>query len=158
MRKDSDETYVLDLCDELLGCQSQRQATFDFLRGDPGRLGMRRCLPVDAFYVNHALVIEYRERQRSEAIRHFDKPDRITVSGVHRGEQRRLYDNRRRELLPANGLLLVEIDWTCLASTKAGRLRRDRNHDKSALRAALELAGVEFVAENGGGAGVRLRK
>lgn len=27
-----------------------------------------------------------------------------------------------------------------------------------ALRAALESAGVEFIAENGGGAGVRLRK
>jgi transcriptional regulator with XRE-family HTH domain len=28
----------------------------------------------------------------------------------------------------------------------------------SALRAALEAAGVEFIDENGGGAGVRLRK
>lgn len=28
----------------------------------------------------------------------------------------------------------------------------------SAIRAALEAAGVQFIAENGGGAGVRLRK
>lgn len=28
----------------------------------------------------------------------------------------------------------------------------------SAIRNALEAAGVEFIAENGGGAGVRLRK
>ena len=28
----------------------------------------------------------------------------------------------------------------------------------TALRMALETAGVEFIAENGGGAGVRLRK
>ena len=28
----------------------------------------------------------------------------------------------------------------------------------SAIRTALEVAGVEFIAENGGGAGVRLRK
>jgi transcriptional regulator with XRE-family HTH domain len=28
----------------------------------------------------------------------------------------------------------------------------------AAIRAALETAGVEFIAENGGGAGVRLRK
>ncbi len=27
-----------------------------------------------------------------------------------------------------------------------------------AIRAALEAAGVEFIAENGGGAGVRLRR
>ncbi|SHK23108.1 hypothetical protein SAMN05444000_1231 [Shimia gijangensis] len=29
---------------------------------------------------------------------------------------------------------------------------------KEAIRTALETAGVEFIAENGGGAGVRLRK
>jgi transcriptional regulator with XRE-family HTH domain len=29
---------------------------------------------------------------------------------------------------------------------------------KEAIRAALEAAGVEFIPENGGGAGVRLRK
>ena len=28
----------------------------------------------------------------------------------------------------------------------------------AAIRAALETAGVEFIAENGGGAGVRLKK
>nr|WP_255318202.1 helix-turn-helix transcriptional regulator [Gluconacetobacter liquefaciens] len=28
----------------------------------------------------------------------------------------------------------------------------------ASIRAALETAGVEFIAENGGGAGVRLRK
>jgi transcriptional regulator with XRE-family HTH domain len=28
----------------------------------------------------------------------------------------------------------------------------------AAIRAALEAAGVEFITENGGGAGVRLRK
>ena len=28
----------------------------------------------------------------------------------------------------------------------------------TAIRAALEAAGVDFIAENGGGAGVRLRK
>jgi predicted transcriptional regulator len=36
------------------------------------------------------------------------------------------------------------------------RAPRDRTTDK--LRAALEKAGVEFIEENGGGPGVRLRK
>lgn len=31
------------------------------------------------------------------------------MSGVGRGEQRRLYDARKRELVPANGLNLVVI-------------------------------------------------
>lgn len=33
-----------------------------------------------------------------------------------------------------------------------------RNDTAQAIRTALEAAGVEFIAENGGGAGVRLSK
>lgn len=33
-----------------------------------------------------------------------------------------------------------------------------RSDTAAAIRTALEQAGVEFIAENGGGAGVRLRK
>jgi hypothetical protein len=36
--------------------------------------------------------------------------------------------------------------------------REPREATKAALYAALEAAGVEFIPENGGGAGVRLRK
>lgn len=36
--------------------------------------------------------------------------------------------------------------------------RAPRAATVAAIRAALEMAGVEFIAENGGGAGVRLRK
>lgn len=32
------------------------------------------------------------------------------------------------------------------------------DHAINAIRTALETAGVEFIAENGGGAGVRLRR
>ncbi len=45
---------------------------------------------------------------------------------------------------------------TIASFEKEGRQPYDRT--LSAIRAALEAAGVEFVAENGGGAGVRLRK
>lgn len=33
-----------------------------------------------------------------------------------------------------------------------------RLHTLTKIKAALEKAGIEFIAENGGGAGVRLRK
>jgi transcriptional regulator with XRE-family HTH domain len=33
-----------------------------------------------------------------------------------------------------------------------------QRNNLEALKAALELAGVEFIPENGGGAGVRLKK
>ena len=52
-RNDSDEFYVINLCDEVLGANASRQHTFDFLRGDgtPGR-----WLPVDAYYPELNLV------------------------------------------------------------------------------------------------------
>ncbi len=49
--------------------------------------------------------------------------------------------------VPKSTIARMEIDQT---SPRARTL--------AAIRAALEAAGVEFIAENGGGAGVRLRK
>ncbi|WP_232783693.1 hypothetical protein [Mycobacteroides franklinii] len=44
-RADSDEHYVLDLCEEILGVVGHRQERFDWLRGDPSpaRPVGRRC-------------------------------------------------------------------------------------------------------------------
>lgn len=156
-RRFSFEAYVIDLCDELLSARASRQHRFDFLRGDPGKEGRAVRLPVDAYYPGMSLCVEFHETQHTRSISHFDKPNRMTVSGVHRGEQRRLYDERRRQVLPQHDLALLEIDHSMLPRWKPGQAR-DRQADLAALRAALETAGVEFIAENGGGPGVRLRK
>ena len=105
----SDETYVIDLCDEVLGTAALRQHRFDFLRGDagPGKQGTR--LPVDAYYPELQLVVEYCERQHTEAIPIMDR--RMTVSGVDRGTQRAIYDQRRRDVLPQHGIELVELSY-----------------------------------------------
>ncbi len=108
-RAASDESYILDLCDEVIGVRSVRQHRFDFLLGDPGFNGRRRMLPVDAWYPDQAIVIEYRERQHSEKVDFFDR--RSTVSGMGRGEQRKRYDQLRREVLPAHGINLIEFDF-----------------------------------------------
>jgi hypothetical protein len=131
-RAASDEAYVIELCDELLGEAAHRQHRFPWLRGDTGR-----TLPVDAYYPDAGLVVEYRERQHDEPVRHFDKPDRLTVSGVHRGEQRRLYDARRDELIPAHGLRLVIIRPSDLDADSRGRLRRNDEQDRDTLRRLL---------------------
>ena len=136
-RADTDESYVIDLCDEVLGERARRQHHFDWLLGDPGAAGACAALPVDAYYPDHRLVVEYRERQHDEPVAHFDKPDVLTVSGVHRGEQRRIYDRRRDELIPSHGLRLVVIRSGNLASNKRGRPTRDRTGDLAALRAML---------------------
>lgn len=99
------------------------------------------------------LVVAYRERQHDEPVAHFDKPERLTVSGVHRGEQRRLYDRRREQLIPLHGLRLVVVKPSHLSADTRGRLRRQPDHDLLALQSLLgrsELAGREAGADPSG--------
>lgn len=119
-RKDSDEYYVIDLCDEVLGRKAERQKKFDFLKGDKGH-----SLPVDAYYKDLNLVIEYHERQHTEEVKFFD--DKQTVSGVSRGEQRKIYDERRKEILPKHGIKLLVISYSDFGNTK--KLKRDHKSD-----------------------------
>jgi hypothetical protein len=128
--KHRDETYILDLCDKVLGHRRQSQHKFEFLEGDSGRK-----LPVDAYYPELNLVIEYRERQHSEAVPHFDK--RSTVSGVPRGEQRKLYDDLRRQKLRSNGIDLVELNYSDFPHDGRKRLRRVPDQDEVIVRAKL---------------------
>ena len=63
---------------------------------------------------------------------------------------------------------LVEMSRESLATASAVSIRTIADFEsgrrdpiratQSAIRGALEAAGVEFIAENGGGPGVRLRK
>lgn len=51
---------------------------------------------------------------------------------------------------------LAGVSHDTIVRMEAGQELKPRTLD--AIRAALESAGVEFIPENGGGAGVRLRK
>lgn len=137
-RESSDEAYVLALCDEALDEVGQRQHRFEWLRGDPGRTGRRAKLPVDGYWPRANVVVEYREMQHDRPVPHFDKPDRLTVSGVHRGLQRAVYDARREELIPVNGIRLVIITPADLDSTPRGRLRRNQEQDLLRIRRLLK--------------------
>lgn len=132
-RKNSDEFYVIDLCDKVLGIKASRQHTFDFLRGDGNP---SRKLPVDAYYLELNLVIEYRERQHTESVAFFNK--KTTVSGVSRDEQRRIYDQRRRDVLPKHGIRLVEISYSDLKHDSRKRLVRDRQNDLAVIKRLLQ--------------------
>ena len=52
--------------------------------------------------------------------------------------------------------VLAKVAQATVSRFEAGEALKERTID--ALRAALEAAGVEFIAENGGGPGVRLKK
>lgn len=95
------------------------------------------ALPVDAYWPSFGLVVEYYERQHHESVHFFDKPDVLTVSGVNRGEQRRLYDLRRAVEIPRHSLALVTIDSTRLAAGRRRMLARDRLHDLPVVQTLL---------------------
>ncbi len=128
-RTNSDEQYVIDLCDRILHSKASRQHKFDFLLGDPNSIGFSAKLPVDAYYQELNLVVEYRERQHSESVNFFDKPNKLTVSGVHRGEQRKIYDQRRDELLPKNGIELIKISYYDFEYDYRKRILRNEKED-----------------------------
>lgn len=129
-RSASDETYIIDLCDKILKQEGLRQHRFDFLKGDTG---VR--LPVDVYYPSLDLVIEYRERQHTEEVKFFDK--RVTSSGISRGEQRKLYDERRRIEVPKNELFLIEFDYSEFAHNTKKRLLRNLEEDTKIIVSKL---------------------
>ncbi|MXN90936.1 hypothetical protein GR160_06815 [Flavobacterium sp. Sd200] len=130
---DKDETYVLNLCDEVLGLKGSRQHLFLFLLGDKGHR-----LPVDVYYPEKKLVIEYREYQHTNAVAFFDKPDKLTVSGVSRNEQRKLYDKRRRDILPKHGITLIEINYSDFHHNSRHRIVRDVKRDLEVVSKILK--------------------
>src|SRR5215469_2343221 len=129
----SDEDYIIGICDRVLGLTAKRQCRFDFLRGDPGKKnGLCTMLPVDAYYetATFKLVIEYREPQHT-----VDHPFFNRRPG--RQEQRRHYDQLRREVLPKHGIILIELEFTLFARDSRKRLKRDVEADERVIREKL---------------------
>lgn len=104
------QRYVTELLVEILG-PAEVEKRFDWCRGDsrnPGGRGI--ALPFDAVWESRKLIVEVDEVQHDKPVRHFDKPGKLTVSGVHRGEQRKLYDERKGRLAGESGYQLVDCN------------------------------------------------
>ena len=126
----------LNLCDEVLGAAGLRQARFDWLRGDVSPSSGRSArLPVDGYWPAMELVVEFQEKQHTESVPIFDR--RATVSGIPRGEQRRLYDQRKAELIPAHRVRLVVIHKSEF-EVRRDRIVRDHDRDVAVVRSRLE--------------------
>jgi hypothetical protein len=137
-----DEHYVLELCDRVLGEKSSKQHRFDFLLGDKSKKGHQAKLPVDGYYVTRNLVIEYCERQHTEAVDFFDKPNKLTISGVHRGLQRKIYDERRRLVLTEKGFILIEFSYADFQFDKRKRIVRNESGDTLIIAKKLKAVGL----------------
>jgi diadenosine tetraphosphate (Ap4A) HIT family hydrolase len=140
-RSESDEKYILDLVAEVLAEPDYRwQHRFPTLLGDPGKDGKCHPLPVDAYFPRHRLIVEYWEVQHSAPVPIMDEG--VTVSGVSRGHQRRLYDLRRQAWAEANGMQFVILDYRGFQTDERWRLRRDPAQDRQTIANALRAAGV----------------
>lgn len=121
-KKEKDETYVINLCDEVLNERASRQHRFAFLTGDTGRK-----LPVDAYYAKQHLVVEYYEKQHTESVKLFDK--KKTASGVTRDIQRRIYDERRKKIIPKYGIELIIISYGDFEFNSQKKIIRNKERD-----------------------------
>jgi hypothetical protein len=137
-RENSDEFYILDLCDELLKANASRKHTFSYLFGDMHKKGKTRTkLPLAAFYEDANLVIEFLEKQNNtEADK--EKLDVMTVSGITRGEQIIKYNKRRRDVLEKKNINLIEIDYALFECDNKKNLIRDKDKDMSLLKKILK--------------------
>ncbi len=142
----SDETYILDLCDEVLGQKAERQKRFDFLKGDFHKDGVTRTkLPVDAYYPGYRMVVEFKESQRVQFVENFDDPKATTISGVNRAEQRQLYEQRKATDLPKHGIKLVEIAFDMFMYDNQYKIVRNPKEDLLRVRALLSEVSLEEV-------------
>ena len=81
------------------------------------------------------LVVEFQEKQHTEAVPLFDR--RATVSGVPRGEQRKLYDQRKTQVIPQHGIRLIVIHKSEF-KTKNDKIVREHDRDIAIVRSRLE--------------------
>lgn len=140
-RTESDEKYVLDLVAEILAEPGYLwQHRFPTLLGDAGQSGKRHPLPVDGYFPRHQLIVEYWEKQHSASVPIMDQG--MTVSGVSRAHQRRLYDQRRQLWAKANGLRFVVLDYRGFETDDQGRLIRAPARDRQIVADALQAAGA----------------
>lgn len=137
-KANSDETYLVNLCDELLQAEASRQHTFDFLLGDMHKKGkLRTKLPVDTYYEDLNLVIEFmKQYNQEESSTSEDEP--LTISGVTRNEQRERYNKRRRDVLKKKEIHHLEIEVTAFDCNSKKQLTRDKAKDVKVLRSILK--------------------
>jgi very-short-patch-repair endonuclease len=128
------ERYVIGLVEQVLG-SADRVRRFSWAVGDPSpTTGLKVQLPFDGVWEERKLIVEVDEEQHSEATPFFDKTHKMTVSGVHRGEQRRLYDKRKRAAAIAQGYKLIAIPWS--------RKRKPQPGDSDEILRILQENGI----------------
>lgn len=124
--ENSDEFYLVNLCDELLKAKASRKHTFDTLVGKLHKKGKTRTkLPLDAYYEDLKLVIEF-----------FEKKD--TEESSEREAQRKFYDQRKKVVLEKKEIHLIDVNYALFECNENDRLIRNNENDRSILKGVLK--------------------
>ena len=135
----NDEAYVIGLCDTVLELKAYRQKKFDFLLGDLHKDGKTKTeLPIDAYYEEIKLAIEYYEDKGEEKDPNVKRREKETVSGMPRSEQRIRYNQRKAKTLPANGIKLIVILNTSFACDDKHKIIRNQESDLATVKKILK--------------------
>lgn len=124
--ENSDEFYLVNLCDELLKQKASRKHTFDTLVGKLHKKGKTRTkLPLDAYYEDLKLVIEFFEKKETE-------------ESTDREAQRKFYDQRKKTVLEKKEIQLIDINYALFECDENDRLVRDKANDCRVLKDLLK--------------------
>lgn len=138
-RANSDETYIIDLCDEALELVAMRNKRFDFLLGELHKDGVTRTkLPVDAFYTRLNLVVEYR------VMNAIADAEGQGPAAIARAKQREMYDRRRAEELPKHNIDLIIISNMAFECAEDRKIIRNKEKDLAKIKEAL----VDFLPQD----------
>lgn len=127
--ENSDEFYLVNLCDELLKEKASRKHTFDTLVGRLHKKGKTRTkLPLDAYYENLKLVIEFFKKNDSK-----DTDERTA--------QRKFYDQRKKAVIEKKKIKVVDVNYALFECDEHDKLVRNKEKDCTVLKAVLK----EFI-------------
>ena len=122
----SDEFYLVNLCDELLKQKASRKHTFDTLLGRLHKKGKTRTkLPLDAYYEDLKLVIEFFEKKETE-------------ESADREAQRKFYDQRKKVVLEKKEIQLIDVNYALFECDENDRLVRNKENDCIVLKDLLK--------------------
>lgn len=129
--QNSDEFYLVNLCDELLEQTASRKHTFDTLVGNLHKRGKGRSkLPLDAYYEDLKLVVEFFRKDKD--FDELDKKEQARMIQIKR------YNELKKKAILKKDLRLIEINYASFECNETNKLIRNTEDDKLILRGVLK--------------------
>lgn len=127
--QNSDEFYLVTLCDELLEQKASRKHKFDTVVGNLHKRGKGRTkLPLDAYYKDLKLVIEF-FRKNDDVL---DESEQARITQIKR------YGALKKKAILKKNLRLIEINYASFKHDETNKLIRNTAHDMLVLKDLLK--------------------